>query len=80
MAGAILVLSIASLAMPYRLVTFNEFPQVTWRNERCYALGERTDATLLFCPSRNAPRTIVVRTGTDPIEPTGIVESIFASF
>lgn len=75
---AVLALSLFYLAMPYRILRFARFPEVRWQNERCFSLGERQDGTLLFCPERAVPRTVIApKTGAPPV-PTGVTANIFA--
>lgn len=77
---AVLVLSLFYLSLPYRILRFARFPEVTWNDERCFSLGERTSDVLLFCPARPAPRTVVAQRGADGPTPTGITKNIFSDF
>ena len=79
-AAAVLALSLFYLSFPYRVLTLTEFPVVSWHDERCYQIGERADAWLLFCPSRGTGRTVGIPKATESIQLTGVVESIFTSF
>jgi hypothetical protein len=76
---AVLVLILAFLYFPYRLLLKNEFEAVTWNGTECYLLGERSEDALLFCPDLAPPRSRVVRKSGN-LQRLGRVESIFTKF
>jgi hypothetical protein len=78
--AAVVVLSFASLDVPYRLFLHNEFEAARWNGASCYILGERTDDLLLFCPDLPVPRNRVVQKRTSTIEREGRRESLFTAF
>lgn len=75
---AITVLSVLFLNFPYRLLWHTQFETVTWSGQRCYLLGSRADADLLFCPEMPPPRNKVVESGAANVGRTGTVERIFS--
>jgi len=73
--------SIALLNFPYRMLYFNKaFEAVTWKNNHCYAIGERSDDILLFCPELPAPRNRTVTKGDSELTWLGVKESIFSRY
>ncbi len=75
---AITILSVLFLNFPYRLLWHTQFETVTWSGQRCYLLGSRADADLLFCPEMPPPRNKVVEPGAANVGRTGTVERIFS--
>ena len=72
LAGLILL-----LVFPYRIIWHNAFERVTFGNDRCYQIGERSGQLLLYCPEVSPPRNRVV-SSTDPaVKRERLVESIF---
>ena len=53
---------------------------VTWKNNHCYAIGERSDDILLFCPELPAPRNRTVTKGDSELTWLGVKESIFSRY
>jgi RIO-like serine/threonine protein kinase len=73
--------AVALLNFPYRMLYFNKsFEAVTWRNNHCYAIGERGDDVLLFCPELSPPRNRVVKRSDSDLTPLGVKESIFSRY
>jgi hypothetical protein len=73
--------SIALLNFPYRMLYFNKsFEAVTWKNNHCYATGERGDDVLLFCPELSPPRNRIVKRGEKDLNWLGVKESIFSRY
>lgn len=73
--------SIALLNFPYRMLYFNKaFEAVTWKNNHCYAIGERSNDILLFCPELPAPRNRSVTKGDSELTWLGVKESIFSRY
>jgi hypothetical protein len=73
--------SIALLNFPYRMLYFNKsFEAVTWKNNHCYAIGERNADVLLFCPELPAPRNRTVSKGDRDLTWLGVKESIFSRY
>jgi tRNA A-37 threonylcarbamoyl transferase component Bud32 len=73
--------SIALLNFPYRMLYFNKaFEAVTWKNNHCYAIGERSDDILLYCPELPAPRNRTVKKGDSELAWLGVKESIFSRY
>jgi len=71
--------SIALLNFPYRMLYFNKsFEAVTWKNNHCYAIGERNADVLLFCPELPAPRNRTVSKDDRDLTWLGVKESIFS--
>lgn len=78
--AAIVLLSLALLDFPYRLLYHSVFEAVTWRGEHCYILGERSDELLVFCPDMQPPRNRTVSAGAAGLERVGARENIFVRF
>jgi hypothetical protein len=74
---AITLLSLLFLNFPYRLLWHTQFEKVSWNGARCYLLGSRDDADLLFCPDLPPPRNNIVKRGSADIMRAGTVEKIF---
>ena len=73
--------SIALLNFPYRMLYFNKsFEAVTWKNNHCYAIGERSNDILLFCPELPAPRNRSVTKSDSELTWLGVKESIFSRY
>jgi serine/threonine protein kinase len=82
-AGGILAtcVSVALLHFPYRMLYFNKsFEAVTWKNNHCYAIGERGNDVLLFCPELQPPRNRIVKRGEEDLNWLGVKESIFSRY
>jgi hypothetical protein len=77
--AAVVLLGLALLDFPYRMLLHNQFPAVTWNRDYCYITGERRDDLLLFCPGLQPPRNRIVNRRTT-LTPTGVTESIFTRF
>ena len=78
---ATVVLSLASFALPYRLIMDdNKFKAAIWKGADCYVTGERADEVLLFCPRLPPPRTRILQKGAETLERLDRSESIFTSF
>jgi serine/threonine-protein kinase len=77
---AVIVLSVAFLDYPYRLLLKNEFEAVNWNGTECYVLGERSEDALLFCPGIEPPRNRVVPNKAGNLKRLGRIESIFTKF
>jgi hypothetical protein len=73
----VVLVSIVSLSMPYRLIVHPEFLAARWNDNDCYIIGERSNDLLLFCPTLT-PRSIVVQKG-EKIERFGF-RNIFEKF
>ena len=79
--GAVVVLlSLALLDFPYRLLYHSVFETAIWRGEHCYVLGERGDELLVFCPDVPPPRSRTVSAGAAGLERIGARENIFVRF
>jgi hypothetical protein len=76
-AGGVFVLSLIYLSVPFRVIYQNKFDAVRWESADCYAIGERQDDLLLFCPLLEPPRNRVVKKGSPGLEYAGRVENIF---
>ncbi|MFN8064155.1 MAG: serine/threonine-protein kinase [Vicinamibacterales bacterium] len=48
---AVVLLSLFTLVLPFRVLYHAEFDVVRWNGAECYALGADRDETLLFCPT-----------------------------
>jgi len=79
-AGAIVLLSLTSLELPYRTFLHNDFETAQWHGQSCYALGERGDEMLISCPALPPPRNRVVSRSDPDFKLSGVRESIFARF
>ena len=77
--AAVVLLGLALLDFPYRVLLQNQFVAVTWNGAYCYNIGERRDDLLLFCPDLQPPRNRIVSKQTT-LTPTGVTESIFTRF
>jgi hypothetical protein len=76
-AAAIFLLTLLLLDSPYRLLYQADFDAVEWNNRRCYALGERADEYLLFCPELDPPRNRAVRKDAPGLSFVGTKENPF---
>jgi hypothetical protein len=73
--------AVALLNFPYRMLYFNKsFEAVTWKSNHCYAIGERGDDVLLFCPELSPPRNRTVKKGASDLTWLGVKESIFSRY
>ncbi|MGE0592812.1 MAG: serine/threonine-protein kinase [Vicinamibacterales bacterium] len=63
--------------IPYRVLYQNQAERVDHAMERCYRIGEREDAVLLYCPDVQPPRNRIVSKGDRDLRPRGVIESIF---
>jgi hypothetical protein len=79
-AGAVVLLSLLSLELPYRTFLHNDFETAQWQGESCYALGARDDAILISCPALPPPRNRVISKSDPDFKLSGVRESIFARF
>ena len=62
-------------AMPWTVVYGNDLPRVDYGAVRCYALGRRSEETLLFCPDGSPPR--VQRHKNGELQDRGFLENVF---
>jgi hypothetical protein len=69
--------SLVVLVVPYRLIWHNAFERVAYQGSRCYILGERQAAALLYCPDDPVPKVKQVRIEEASLQRTGIRESIY---
>ena len=58
----VVLVSIVSLNIPYRLIVHPEFVAARWSDNDCYIIGERSNDLLVFCPTLT-PRSRVVQKG-----------------
>jgi serine/threonine protein kinase len=73
--------AVALLHFPYRMLYFNKsFEAVTWNTNYCYAIGERGNDVLLFCPELSPPRNRVVKKGDSGLTWLGVRESLFSRY
>ena len=79
-AGAVVLLSVGSMELPYRTFLQNNFEIAQWRGQVCYALGERGDEVMISCPALPPPRNRVISTSDPDFKLSGVRESIFARF
>jgi hypothetical protein len=79
-AGAVFLFSAIWLNLPYRVIYQNRFEVVHWQGQDCYAIGERQNDVLVFCPALQPPRNRVVRKGSEGLEYAGRVENLFTQF
>ena len=79
-AGGVFLLSLIYLSFPFRVIYQNKFDAVRWESADCYAIGDRQEELLLFCPSLQPPRNRVIKKGSPGLEYAGRVENIFTSF
>jgi hypothetical protein len=78
---ATMLLLVGTLQLPYRLIFDSRFPVYQWRQQECYATGERADALLLFCPHLTGGRNRIVPRSAPDLTPTErAAESIFTAF
>jgi hypothetical protein len=77
---AVVVLTLASLDLPYRLLWHNQFEAATWNGQDCYVIGERTADLLLFCPQLDPPRSRMVQNDRTNVHRPGLRENIFTRF
>jgi serine/threonine-protein kinase len=81
-AGVVLTVCSALVfqAMPFRILFHSRGERVSYRSERCYAVGQRGEDAVLFCPHRPPPRVQIVKTTDPTLRREGVVESIFSGF
>jgi predicted Ser/Thr protein kinase len=81
-AAATIVLALASLDYPFRLLNYfgTQFDVARWQSQHCYVLGERRDEVLLFCPALQPSRNRIVKNSDPTLERTGVRENIFTRF
>jgi hypothetical protein len=73
--------SVALLNFPYRMLYFNKsFEAVTWKSNHCYAIGDRGNDVLLFCPELPSPRNRIVKKNESDLTWLGVKESIFSRY
>jgi protein kinase-like protein len=75
--AAVMMLALASLDFPYRLIVHNKFEAANWNGAECYILGERVDDVLLFCPQLQPPRNRVIQKSMSNLQRLGRRENIF---
>lgn len=76
--GVVVVcLQLASLGIAYRTLIQNKLPAWALNGEVCYAMGERDERLLLFCPGRATDRNQVVRRGDQGLVDLHREESLF---
>ena len=78
--AGVFLLSLIYLSFPFRVIYQNKFPVVSWQDNQCYAIGERQEDLLLFCPSLQPSRNRVVKKGSAGLELAGREENIFTTF
>jgi hypothetical protein len=78
--AAVIVLALAALDLPYRMLRHSEFAAAKWNGEACYIIGEREADMLLFCPELPDHRNRIVAKGNGTVERLGVRESIFTRF
>lgn len=72
--------SLIVLAFPYRLIWHSRFERATYDGARCYIIGESAAGRgLLYCPDVAVPRVKEVGLAEEPIERSGVVESIYTN-
>lgn len=79
-ASAAIVLTVASLTVPYRLIFHSQFRAAEWQGNDCYVTGENSSDILLFCPDLAPPRNRVVQKPTDAVHRLDRIELIFSRF
>jgi hypothetical protein len=75
----VVLLSLASLDFPYRLLVQPKFTAARWSGNDCYIIGERPNDLLLFCPTLAPPRNRIVQRNSQSLERFG-TENIFSRF
>jgi hypothetical protein len=76
---AMLALTLALSAVPYRMLWRNRVDRFDVAGERCYLLGASPSELQLFCPDREPPRILIAAITNPDVRRTGIVESPFAA-
>jgi len=79
-AGAIVLLSLISLQLPYRIFLHSNFETAQWRGQQCYDLGEADAGILISCPGMQPPRNRVISRSDPDFKLSGVRESLFARF
>jgi hypothetical protein len=79
-AGAVVLLSLISLQLPYRTFLHSDFETAQWRGEQCYELGEADAGILISCPGMAPPRNRVISRSDPDFQLSGVRESLFARF
>jgi hypothetical protein len=77
---AVVLLALALLDFPYRLLYHSDFEAATWQDATCFVLGEGSDDLLLFCPEFQVPRSRTVKKGAPGLVRRGFKENIFTHF
>lgn len=79
-AAAIVVLSLCTLDLPYRLLFQNSFEIVSYAGKEWYVIGKNGDREMLFGPDNSPPRNRIVRSGDPDVRRLGTMGSIFERF
>jgi hypothetical protein len=78
-AGALAAtLTLLMLAVPYRILYYNEMPRTEHDGERCYETGSRPGQVLLYCPDLGPPRVKIAKSDSLTRPSSTVRESIFS--
>jgi serine/threonine-protein kinase len=78
--GAVALLSIGTLSLPYRLIFQSTFRAAEWKGNECYITAESADDLLLFCPGIEVPRTRVINKQSEQVRRLDRADYIFKYF
>jgi predicted Ser/Thr protein kinase len=76
---AVVLLALASLALPFRLLFHNDFERVRWNGSECYVTGSNVDEYLLYCAASD-PRVQKVPKNRGTLERLNSHGSTFTPF
>jgi len=79
-AGAVFLLSVIYLSLPFRVTYNNTYDMATWQDADCYVTGRRGDDILLFCPELQPSRNRTIQQGAPGFALVGRRENIFTRF
>jgi serine/threonine protein kinase len=75
--GAMVVVSLVVLVLPYRLIWHNDFEVAGLNGERCYILGTHESSALVYCPGQDPPKVRSVPLDGAGLKPSGEIQSIY---
>lgn len=74
---SVIGISLVLLVFPYRLIWQNDFEVATYRDDRCYILGQEEEVALLYCPEVAVPKVRRITLPDTALKPSGARQSIY---
>jgi hypothetical protein len=78
--AAVVILSVATLSLPYRLIFQSSFRAAEWMGNECFITAESVDDFLLFCPGLDVPRNRVLQKRSEAVRRLDRTDFIFTHF